>query len=86
MVIGYLPLIVPGDGRMRGNRITSRIDRLLVMIITSRSMPMPFAAGRRQSVLEGTNVVLVHPMRFRVTGRPLGELRLEPPPLLGRDR
>jgi hypothetical protein len=43
-----------------------------------------FAAGRRHPKLEGADVVLVHPVRFVVAALPIGELLLEPPPLLRR--
>ena len=44
-------------GRICGNRMTSRIDGELVSSITSRSMPMPFAGGRREAVFEGAYIV-----------------------------
>ena len=47
-------------------------------------MPTPSPAGRRQAVLEGADVVLVHRVRLEVAGRLSCELRLEPPALLRR--
>ena len=55
--------------RISGNRMTSRIDGLLVSSITRRSMPTPSPAGRRQAVLERADVVLVHRVRFEVAAR-----------------
>src|SRR6266550_3648363 len=42
------------------------------------------ASGRRQSVLEGAHVILVHRVRFLVAARLLRELLLEAPALLDR--
>ena len=47
-------------------------------------MPTPFAAGRRQAVLERADVVLVHLVRLEVAARAVLQLRLEPPALLDR--
>src|SRR6185436_20360846 len=44
--------------------------------------PHALAGGRRQSVLQRANVVLVEPMRLLVPRLPRVELLLEPPPLL----
>ena len=44
----------------------------------------PFPTRRRQPVLEGTDVVLVHAVRFFVPARALPKLLLEPPALLDR--
>ncbi len=42
------------------------------------------AGGRRQAVLEGADVVLVHDVRFEVAGGPAGQLGLEAAALLRR--
>ena len=47
------------EGRTRGNRMVSRMLRP-VRFITSRSIPMPIATGRRHPVLESREEVLVH--------------------------
>ena len=49
----------PSSGRSVGKRMTSRIESAPVSSITSRSMPMPEPAGRRQAVLERADVVVV---------------------------
>ncbi len=52
--------------------------------IVSRSIPIPFARGGRQTILERADVVLVERLRLVVPSRPGLELLLEPPPLLLR--
>src|SRR5687768_18024768 len=42
------------------------------------------AARGRHAVLHGAQVVLVHPRRLEVAGRPQPRLRLEAPPLVDR--
>ena len=54
------------SGRSSGNRMTSRIDFVPVMIIDQPVDADPFTAGRRHAVAQCAQVVLVHPMRFFV--------------------
>ena len=70
------------NGRSSGNRMTSRIERESVKQHRQSIDADAFAGGRRQSIRQRANVVLVHLMGFFVAAGALAQLLLEAPPLL----
>ena len=72
----------PRSGRRCGNRMTSRIDAESAEQHGEPVDADPLPRRRRHAVLEGADVVLVHPLRLVVAPRALGRLLLEAPPLV----